>query len=101
MKPIDRTEYLGHRKQGGIVLSGNASRKHKQFRLMQERRELFGNLSAKDECGKVDLTAFSAARGNIITGSICNDPSRVPVKKTETERRHPYRRVLLYYPEGE
>ena len=83
------------------MLSGNASRKHKQYRLMQERRELFGNLSAKDECGKVDLTAFSAARGNIITGSICNDPSRVPVKKTETERRHPYRRVLLYYPEGE
>jgi len=56
---------------------------------MQERRELFGNLSAKDECGKVDLTAFSAARGNIITGSICYDPSRVPVKNNRNRTQAP------------
>ena len=56
---------------------------------MQERRKLFGNVSARDECGKVDLTAVSAARGNIITGSICYDPSKVLVKTNRTKTQAP------------
>ena len=56
---------------------------------MQERRKLFGNVSAKDECGKVDLTAVSAARGNIITGRICFEPGKVLVKTNQTKTQAP------------
>lgn len=42
-------------------MSGNASRKYKQYKLMQERRRLFGDVSAKDELGRLDLTSFGAS----------------------------------------
>lgn len=51
-------------------MSGNASRKYKQYMLMQERKKLFGDISARDENGILDLVAFSASHGTIITGKI-------------------------------
>lgn len=47
-------------------MSGNVSRKYKQYRLMQERRDLFGDVSAKDDFGRVDLVAFGASQGRVI-----------------------------------
>ena len=63
-----------------IIISGNNSRKHKQFRIMLERRKLFGDISAKDENGRSDLIAFSASQGRIITSSITYDIGAVPVR---------------------
>lgn len=65
-------------------MSGNASRKYKQYKLMQERRKLFGDIKARDEYGGLDLVALSAAQGRIITSSTRYDPGKVIVK---TKRR--------------
>lgn len=61
-------------------MSGNASRKYKQYMLMQERKKLFGDISARDENGKLDLVTFSVSHGSIITGNIKYEPWRVPTK---------------------
>lgn len=66
-------------------MSGNASRKHKRYMLMKERKRLFGDISARNETGIVDLVAYAAAKGTIITGSAQYDPGRIPVKK---KRKH-------------
>ncbi|SHE89506.1 hypothetical protein [Caloramator proteoclasticus] len=50
-------------------MSGNASRKYKQYRLMQERKQLFGDVKVLNEFGKVDFVAFSASQGRVITSS--------------------------------
>jgi hypothetical protein len=65
-------------------MSGNASRKHKQYRLMQERRELFGDVTAKDEFGRVDLVAFSASQGRIVTSSPKLSLEKMPMKKNRS-----------------
>ena len=64
-------------------MSGNASRKYKQYRLMQERRQLFGDVKAKDDFGRVDLVAFSASQGTVITSSHKLSLGKVPVKKNK------------------
>lgn len=66
-------------------MSGNASRKYKQYMMMQERIRLFGNISAKDENGRLDLIALSAAQGRIITSRTQYDSSKVP---TNTKKRN-------------
>ena len=68
-------------------MSGNASRKYKRYKLMQERKKLFGNIAARDSSGILDLVAFSAAKGEIITGSPKYDPGRIPVKKKKKKSR--------------
>lgn len=50
-------------------MSGNASRKYKQFKERQERKRLFGKFGARDENGKLDLVALGASQGRIITSS--------------------------------
>ena len=60
-----------------MYMSGNASRKYKQYMLIQERIRLFGNISARDENGRLDLVALSAAQGRIITSRTQYDPSKV------------------------
>ena len=57
-------------------MSGNASRKYKQYKMMQERRKLFGDLSARDEFGNTDLVAYSAAKGRIYISRSSCDPAR-------------------------
>lgn len=64
-------------------MSGNVSRKYKQYRLMQERRDLFGDVSAKDEFGRVDLVAFGASCGRVIISSLKLDLGKMPVKKNK------------------
>ncbi len=60
-------------------MSGNASRKYKQLKERQERKLLFGELGARDEMGRLDLVAFGASQGKIITGSARCDPGKVTV----------------------
>ncbi|ADL50608.1 hypothetical protein [Clostridium cellulovorans] len=62
-------------------MSGNASRKYKEYRLMQERRQLFGDVSAKNEFGRVDLVAFGASQGSVITSSTKLSLSKMTIKK--------------------
>ncbi|MBP2033471.1 hypothetical protein J2Z42_002174 [Clostridium algifaecis] len=62
-------------------MSGNVSRKYKQYRLMQERRDLFGDVSAKDDFGRVDLVAFGASKGRVITSSSKLSLGKMSVKK--------------------
>jgi len=57
-------------------MSGNASRKYKQLKERQERKLLFGELDARDETGRLDLVAFGASKGEIITGSARCDPGK-------------------------
>ena len=47
-------------------MSGNASRKYKQYKKMIENRKLFGNMAGKNEYGYTDLVPMSTARGEII-----------------------------------
>lgn len=61
-------------------MSGNASRKHKEYMLMQKRKKLFGNISARDEFGKLDLVLFGASQGRIITSKSTYDQGRMIVK---------------------
>lgn len=61
-------------------MSGNASRKYKQHKLMQERRRYFGDFSARDENGRLDLTAYGASQGRVITSGTKFDQARIPVK---------------------
>jgi len=67
-------------------LSGNASRKNKRYMLMKERRRLFGDISAKDRTGVVDLVAYAAAKGTVITGSAQYNPGRIIVRKKKKEQ---------------
>jgi hypothetical protein len=66
--------------RGDISMSGNASRKHKQHMQMQEHRRLFGDVSARTADGRVDLVAFGASQGRVITSSPKYDLGKVPVK---------------------
>lgn len=50
-------------------MSGNASRRYKQYKLMRERKKLFGSISPKDEFGNLDIITFAASQGKIITSS--------------------------------
>ena len=61
-------------------MSGNTSRKHKQYQLMKEHRKLIGDISAKDEYGRLDLVALGASQGRIITSSPKYDLGRIPIK---------------------
>ena len=68
-------------------MSGNASRKHKRYMLMKERRRLFGDIPAKDRTGVVDLVAFAAAKGKVITGSAQYNPGRMPISKKKSKQQ--------------
>ena len=68
-----------HRERRGSV-SGNASRKHKQYKLRQERRKFFGDIGPRDETGKVDLVAYAAAQGRIITAGTVFRHEKMPVR---------------------
>jgi len=61
-------------------MSGNASRKLKQYRGKQERKLLFGDIGARDKSGILDLVAFGASQGRVITSSSKCDLGKVPVK---------------------
>lgn len=61
-------------------MSGNASRKYKQYKLMQERRRYFGNVAPRCETGRLDLVAYAAAQGRVITTSTAVNPARMPAK---------------------
>ena len=61
-------------------MSGNASRKYKQYKLMQERRRYFGNVAPRGETGRLDLVAYAAAQGRVITTSTAVNPARLPAK---------------------
>ncbi|AVP62902.1 hypothetical protein C3B64_00975 [Clostridium botulinum] len=50
-------------------MSGNESRRYKQYKLIQERQRLFGSISPRDEFGSLDLITFAASQGKIITSS--------------------------------
>lgn len=60
-------------------MSGNASRKHKQFMERQERKRLFGKFGARDDYGRLDLVALGASQGRIITSSSRFDLGKVTV----------------------
>jgi len=62
-------------------MSGNASRKYKQYMLMQERRKLFGDIEARTEEGILDLVAYGAAKGRVITSRSKYSLDRVPKNK--------------------
>ena len=62
-------------------MSGNTSRKHKRYMQMLDRKRLYGDISPKGDNGVTDLTAFSAARGEIITRQTRFDPAKVTVKR--------------------
>ena len=64
-------------------MSGNTSRKHKRYMQLLERKRQYGDISAKGDNGITDLTACSAARGEIITRQTRFDPARVTVKKNK------------------
>ena len=61
-------------------MSGNASRKYKQYTLMQEHRRYFGNVAPRGETGRLDLVAYAAAQGRVITTSTAVNPARMPAK---------------------
>ena len=61
-------------------MSGNASRKYKQYKLMQERRRYFGNVAPRGETGRLDLVAYAAAQGRVITTITAVNPARMPAK---------------------
>ena len=61
-------------------MSGNASRKYKQYKLMQERRRYFGNVAPRGETGRLDLVAYAVAQGRVITTSTAVNPARMPAK---------------------
>jgi len=44
---------------------------------MQERRRLFGDISARDEIGRPDLVAFGASQGSVTTSSSKFDLGKV------------------------
>lgn len=50
-------------------MSGNNSRKYKQYLELQERRRRFGDIAMKDEYGITDLVAFGASRGMTVIQS--------------------------------
>lgn len=58
-------------------MSGNASRKYKQYMLMQERRKYFGDISPRDATGRLDLVAFGASQGRVLTGTTRYDLGKV------------------------
>ncbi len=64
-------------------MSGNASRKHKQHMLMQKSRKLFGNISARDESGKLDLVLFGASQGRVIISKSKYEQGGVPIKNNK------------------
>lgn len=47
-------------------MSGNTSRKYKQYKLMLKERKRYGNVPGKNEYGYTDLVPMSAASGKII-----------------------------------
>ena len=57
-------------------MSGNASRKYKKYKLMQERKRYFGDVGPRGETGNLDLVAYSAAQGRVITTSTAINPAR-------------------------
>ena len=61
-------------------MSGNASRKYKKYKLMQERKRYFGDVAPKGETGRMDLVAYAAAQGRVITTSTAINPARMRVK---------------------
>ena len=59
-------------------MSGNNSRKYKQFLLMQEKRKQFGSISMRDEYGILDPVACYAARkGPMKSGKCITKEQRV------------------------
>lgn len=58
-------------------MSGNASRKYKQYMLMQERRKYFGDISPRNEAGRLDLVAFGASQGRVAIGTPRYDLGKV------------------------
>lgn len=52
-------------------MSGNNSRKYKQYLLMQEKRKQFGSISMRDEYGILDPVASLAARKGPMKSSRC------------------------------
>lgn len=72
-----------------MPMSGNASRKYKQYmkgreqeweKEARERRKFFGNISPKGDNGIVDLVAYSAARGEIVVRTTKYNLGKVIVK---------------------
>lgn len=47
-------------------MSGNASRKYKQYKLMLENRNLFGDISQRNEYGNMDLVPMYASKGKVM-----------------------------------
>ena len=47
---------------------------------MQERRRYFGNVAPRGETGRLDLVAYAAAQGRVITTSTAVNPARMPAK---------------------
>ena len=47
---------------------------------MQERKRYFGDVAPKGETGRMDLVAYAAAQGRVITTSTAINPARMPVK---------------------
>lgn len=60
-------------------MSGNASRKHKEYMLMKERRKYFGDISPRNEEGRLDLVAFGASRGRVAIGTSRYDLGKVKI----------------------
>jgi len=52
---------------------------------MLERRKLFGDISARDEYGRTDLVAYSAAQGRTVTSSAKYGIGAVTIKQIETQ----------------
>jgi hypothetical protein len=62
-------------------MSGNASRKHKRYMQMLDRKRLYGDISARGDNGIMDLTAYSAARGEIIARQTSFDLAKITAKR--------------------
>ncbi|EYE89084.1 hypothetical protein Q428_04665 [Fervidicella metallireducens AeB] len=67
-------------------MSGNTSRKYKQYKIMQERRKIFGDICVRDVFGRLDLVAFGASQGRVIINSHKLSLGQVPVKSNKVSR---------------
>ena len=61
-------------------MSGNASRKHKEYMLMQKHKKLFGTITPRDEFDKLDLVLYGASQGRVVISKSSYDQGRTIVK---------------------
>jgi hypothetical protein len=67
-------------------MSGNSSRKYKNYQEMLEHREYFGDLKAHDDYGILQLTALGASYRTTIINNSRGDLAKVTVKRKKKDK---------------